>query len=90
MARAHTHPPRIVWTDDMVLAITRLRAQGLSVNAIAAKIGVSGEAFILFRRRTGFRLAPIARSKPDLIGWYQEPIKYYSSEQQRAAGDERQ
>lgn len=58
----------------MVLAITPLREKGFSVDEIAERIGVSAGAFRNFRRETRFRIKPITRSKPVLVGWYQEPI----------------
>jgi hypothetical protein len=57
-------------TDWEVLEpfIKPLRDQKLNVDAIADKLGVSVEAFRNFRRRTGYKIAPIHRSKRTLIG----------------------
>jgi hypothetical protein len=65
----------VIWTDEMLLAITRFRAEGRNVEAIADKLGVSKGAFLRFRKKTGFRMAPLPGSKPNLVGWYQEPVR---------------
>jgi transposase-like protein len=62
----------VIWNDAMVQAIAELRAQGLNVMDIADRLGVSTGAFLRFRKKTGFRMAPIKRSRSDLVGWYQE------------------
>lgn len=52
----------------MIRAVIELRSQGLNVDLIAEKVGVNKDTFLQFRRRTGFRLAPIQRSPRDLVG----------------------
>lgn len=60
---------RIIWTDEMVAAVDTLRAEGDAVNVIAAKVGVSREAFHRWRRISGHPIAPIRGSKRSLTGW---------------------
>lgn len=57
----------IDWTD-LEPQIKPLREQGLSVELIAEELGVCAETFRAFRKRTGYQITPIARSKPTLIG----------------------
>ncbi len=64
---------RVIWTNEMVAAITEFRSQGLSVARICEKLGVNEKTFRRFRRLTGFRMTPLRNSKHTLIGWY-DPI----------------
>jgi hypothetical protein len=57
----------IDWTE-LEPQIKPLRERGLSVELIAEELGVDVGTFRTFRRRTGYRIAPIPRSKPNLIG----------------------
>lgn len=50
---------KIVWIDDMIKAITTLREEGLSVDAIAEKLGVDRATFRTFRKKSGIKLKPI-------------------------------
>jgi hypothetical protein len=62
MSESGKYNAPVVWSEAMKDAIAPLRAKGLSVMAIADKLGVDVETFRLYRRKNDVRLAPIKKS----------------------------
>jgi hypothetical protein len=49
----HAIPPHLIWTDEMLAALQRLRIEGMPLLLCAEKIGVSYDQVVMKARELG-------------------------------------